>query len=84
MNKLWTTAGSNGWRASSAPRSYWPCMFVHAIFVYIIVHTNRIMSKWMICCVMSQFIAPPAETNGYLRGRCNGGLNQQRSAVCLR
>lgn len=26
-------------------------------------------------------IAPPNESNGYLRVRCNGGLNQQRSAV---
>ena len=26
--------------------------------------------------------APPTESNGYLRVRCNGGLNQQRSAVC--
>ncbi|KAL5206255.1 hypothetical protein ABZP36_034464 [Zizania latifolia] len=50
VNKLWTTAGSDGWRASSAPRSYWP--------------------------------SPPAVTNGYLRVRCNGGLNQQRSAIC--
>lgn len=25
--------------------------------------------------------APPNESNGYLRVRCNGGLNQQRSAV---
>ncbi|XP_066167834.1 O-fucosyltransferase 1-like, partial [Oryza sativa Japonica Group] len=24
VNKLWRTAYSNGWRASSAPRTYWP------------------------------------------------------------
>ncbi|XP_062182536.1 O-fucosyltransferase 1-like [Phragmites australis] len=52
VNKLWRTADSNGWRASSAPRFYWP--------------------------------PPPieSESNGYLRVRCNGGLNQQRSAIC--
>ncbi|RWW88236.1 hypothetical protein BHE74_00002897 [Ensete ventricosum] len=48
-NKLWKPADSDGWRSSSAPRSYWP--------------------------------PPPNESNGYLRVRCNGGLNQQRSAV---
>jgi len=26
-------------------------------------------------------IAPPNKSNGFLRVRCNGGLNQQRSAV---
>jgi len=52
VNKLWRTAHSNGWRASSAPRTYWP--------------------------------PPPteSESSGYLRVRCNGGLNQQRSAIC--
>ncbi|KAJ8458082.1 hypothetical protein OPV22_031008 [Ensete ventricosum] len=25
---------------------------------------------------------PPKESNGFLRVRCNGGLNQQRSAIC--
>ncbi|XP_072963284.1 O-fucosyltransferase 1-like [Typha angustifolia] len=50
VNKLWKTANSGGWRASSAPRSYWP--------------------------------PPSKETNGYLRVRCNGGLNQQRTAIC--
>ncbi|WVZ54251.1 hypothetical protein U9M48_005076 [Paspalum notatum var. saurae] len=51
-NELWRTVDSNGWRASSAPRIYWP--------------------------------PPPAESesNGYLRVRCNGGLTQQRSAIC--
>ncbi|KAA3485653.1 GDP-fucose protein O-fucosyltransferase [Gossypium australe] len=32
----------------------------------------------------SDWPPPPKETNGYLRVRCNGGLNQQRSAVRLK
>ncbi|XP_037465239.1 rhamnogalacturonan I rhamnosyltransferase 1-like isoform X3 [Triticum dicoccoides] len=52
VDELWRTVDSNGWRASSAPRTYWP--------------------------------PPPTESgsNGYLRVRCNGGLSQQRSAIC--
>ncbi|CAN6336755.1 unnamed protein product [Urochloa humidicola] len=52
VNEFWKTAYSNGWRASSAPHTYWH--------------------------------PPPteSESNGYLRVRCNGGLIQQRSAIC--
>ncbi|XAR62557.1 hypothetical protein NMG60_11017359 [Bertholletia excelsa] len=30
----------------------------------------------------SEWPPPPKESNGFLRVRCNGGLNQQRSAIC--
>jgi len=32
VDKLWGPATSGGWRPSSAPRSYWPCMLLLMIF----------------------------------------------------
>ena len=85
VNKLWRTADSNGWRASSAPRTYWPRKFLtvsqRQLLSSCIPSVNEYTDMVSLC-----FAAPPteSESNGYLRVRCNGGLNQQRSAVWLR
>lgn len=78
VTKLWKPADSGGWRASSAPRSYWPRMSFTNTFVSTLVGFLLLKYFWH-----SNFnvTAPRTETNGYLKVRCNGGLNQQRSAV---
>jgi hypothetical protein len=53
VNKLWSTADSKGWRASSAPRSYWPRTFVSVISLLLANDDNMDTPKCNLCTCSS-------------------------------
>ncbi|KAF5726807.1 hypothetical protein HS088_TW22G00490 [Tripterygium wilfordii] len=63
-----TTSGSNGYPSEIKVEELW---------------ANANSDGWRpLSAPRSDWPPPPRESNGYLRVRCNGGLNQQRSAIC--
>lgn len=73
MNKLWTTAGSNGWRASSAPRTYWPRKFLSVSSQKLLVLSYAIQGDGKMNSEMRSLCLQPHHLNLRAMGTCVSG-----------
>jgi hypothetical protein len=73
VNELWRTADSNGWRASSAPRTYWPRKFLSVYSQKLLVWPYAILDDGKMKFWMWSLYSQPHQLNLRVMGTCVSG-----------